>query len=40
MVGMDRVEDSRRRILSNHKVISIDIEENDFFSIKAVVYLI
>ena len=35
MVGMDRVEDSRRRILSNHKVISIDIEENDFFSIKA-----
>ena len=35
MVGMDRVEDSRRRILSNHKLISIDIEENDFFSIKA-----
>lgn len=32
MIGMDRVEASRKRILSNHNVISIDAENHDFFS--------
>ena len=36
MVGMDRVEASRKRILSNHNVISIDAENHDFFSHKAL----
>ena len=36
MIGMDRVEASRKRILSNHNVISIDAENHDFFSHKAL----
>lgn len=34
MIGMDRIETSRKRILSNHKVLSFDGEDSDFLSLR------
>lgn len=36
MIGMDRVETNRKRLLSNHKVLSFDMEENDYLSLKSL----
>ena len=36
MIGMDRVEANRKRLLSNHKVLSFDAEETDFLSIRSL----
>lgn len=36
MIGMKRVETNRRRLITNHKVLSFDVEDNDYMNLQDV----
>lgn len=36
MIGMKRVETNRRRLITNHKVLSFNVEDSDYMSLKDI----